>query len=176
MCKVWAHTNISSKRKLDVFNACVISKLMYCLDTEWLNEAERRKLDAFHARSLRQIAGIKASYYSRISNGVVRGVFGVTKLSHTLLHHQLKLLGKIARQDDSNILRRIVFEDGSIDLRPLSSKRRRGRPRKAWAPELYAIAKRIAVTSQNLKNLWANSATAREGWNRAVLQYCANLA
>ena len=31
LCKIWAHTAISRRRKMEIFNACVVSKLTYCL-------------------------------------------------------------------------------------------------------------------------------------------------
>ena len=125
---------------------------------------------------LKKIAGIKPSFESRVTNEAVRNVFGAPALSHTLLQCQLKFLGKIASQGDNSILRTLVFKDSCFELRPLRGRRRRGRPRNAWAPELFAIAKRIATTSSTLDTLWANSVTTRESWKRAVAQFCTNLA
>ena len=123
----------------------------------------------------RLVAGIKPSFYSRVSNHSVRTSLGAAPLNHTLLQYQLNLLGKIARQHEGNVLRNIVFQESSTDLRPLLGRRRKGRPRKTWATELHAVSKRIALREQqNLEDLWANSATAREVWKQAVLQHCMN--
>ena len=53
--KVWKHANIPQHRKIQIFDTCVGSQLLYCLHTAWLNKAELRKLDGFHARCLRKI-------------------------------------------------------------------------------------------------------------------------
>ena len=70
--KMWGHGGIGKKRKLQLFHALVGSKLEYCLSTLWLVTAQLRRIDGFHARCLRCILGIPASFVSRVSN---RSVF-----------------------------------------------------------------------------------------------------
>ena len=36
-----------------IFDSCVVTRLMYGLQSAWLNQAERRRIDGFHARCLR---------------------------------------------------------------------------------------------------------------------------
>ena len=122
LCKVWAHTSLSRTRKMEVFNACIVSKVMYCLESAWLNKSERQKLDAFQSDCLRRIAGIKPSYVSRVSNNAVREILGAQPRSHRLLEHQLLFLGRIAKADQDNALRKLIFERGSIDLNWLVSR------------------------------------------------------
>ena len=43
---VWKHSSLSTARKVRVFNACITSKLLYCLHTEWLNKNELKRFDA----------------------------------------------------------------------------------------------------------------------------------
>ena len=57
--KVWAHTMISRATKIKMFEACVVSKLMYNLHASWLGVAEKRRIDAFQARCLRKVLGVK---------------------------------------------------------------------------------------------------------------------
>ena len=56
--QVWSHANLSTKRKLQIFTACIESKLLYGLQTAWLSVVERRRLDGFQARCLRQVLWI----------------------------------------------------------------------------------------------------------------------
>ena len=44
---VWGHAGISKTRKLHLFDTCVLPRLLYGLQTIWLNEAELKHLDAF---------------------------------------------------------------------------------------------------------------------------------
>ena len=60
----WKHANITRDRKIKIYLACVISKLMYCLDSLWLLQADLQRLDAFHTKCLRCILNIPCSYIS----------------------------------------------------------------------------------------------------------------
>ena len=59
------------QQKIRIFQACVVSKLLYCLHTMWLNKAKLRKIDGFQAKCLRSILHIPPSYISRVSNATV---------------------------------------------------------------------------------------------------------
>ncbi len=51
-------TNCSKIWKLQVYNAVVISQLVYGLETMYLNDSLIKRLDAFHMRGIRHIMGI----------------------------------------------------------------------------------------------------------------------
>ena len=63
---IWKHSSLSKAWKIHIFEACIISKLLYGLVTAVLNKAERARLDGFQARCFRRILKIPPSYYSRI--------------------------------------------------------------------------------------------------------------
>ena len=73
---IWAHSTLSRTRKLRIFNACIVSKLMYSLFAGCLNKCERRRLDGFHARCLRKIYRVPPAYVSRVSNAAVFAMAG----------------------------------------------------------------------------------------------------
>ena len=52
---VWRDANITQKRKKQIIDACIISKLMYGLESVWLLKADRDKLDGFYANCLRPV-------------------------------------------------------------------------------------------------------------------------
>jgi hypothetical protein len=82
---LWQHANVSRTFKIQVYQACVVQKLLYCLHTGCFVKAELRKLDGFHARCLRQILGIPQAQLSKVSNAEVLAKAGSTPLSVTLL-------------------------------------------------------------------------------------------
>ena len=86
--RVWSHSTMSTKRKINVYLACVESTLLYSLHTSWLHQHELARLNAFQARCLRRILGIKHSYVSRVSNAAVLQRAGRGKLSDLLLQRQ----------------------------------------------------------------------------------------
>ena len=71
LLRVWKHSKIPALRKVAIFEACVMSKLLYNLHSLCMNEAEKRKVNAFQARCLRQTLKIPPSFYSRASNQTV---------------------------------------------------------------------------------------------------------
>ena len=175
LCKIWSHAAIPRKIKLRIFEACVVSKLLYCLNIAWLHKGEIRKLDAFHHRCLRRIAGIQPSYWSRVSNADVLETLQCCPLSQILLEQQLRYIGHVARKPAGHPLRDIIFLPGSVSLRPVTGKRRKGRPRQTWARQLHTMSCEIGGGTENLEGLWENTKYAQSRWDRAVEHYCQNL-
>ena len=78
--------NCKKTWKIQVYNAVIISKLIYELETMYLNDSLIKRLDAFHMRGLRHILGIEHAYWSRTSNEeiiekaneIVRGTADIT--------------------------------------------------------------------------------------------------
>ena len=143
LSRVWSHAAISPGRKIQIFEACVVSKLLYGLHTAWLKSAELAKLDAFQARCLRKILHIPHSYYSRISNEEVLQRASRRSLRNILLARQLLLFHGIAQKPDDHPVRKAVFRPGSSVVQTPSGKRRRGRPRQAWVVEVTRHAKSV---------------------------------
>ena len=56
---------------MQVYNAVIVSKLIYGSETMYLNDSLLKRLDAFHVRGLRHILGIEHSYWSRVTNDEV---------------------------------------------------------------------------------------------------------
>ena len=95
---LWKHTKVSRKHKYQIFIACIVSKLLYGLQTSWLTKVRRTKLDGFQAKCVRKICGVQHSYWSRITNAEVLSYVDATKLSDLLLEQQLLVFGKIFRK------------------------------------------------------------------------------
>eukprot|EP00959_Pyramimonas_sp_CCMP1952_P021659 456700-Pyramimonas_sp.AAC.1 len=66
--KCWAHAGISKSRKLRLFDAIVVPKLLYNLESLWILQADRNRINSFQASCFRQILRIQHAYYSRVSN------------------------------------------------------------------------------------------------------------
>jgi len=136
LMKVWRHANLSVKLKLQYFHSLIASKLIYGLASVWLVVAQRRRLNGFYARSLRQILRIPAAYLSRISNAIVFQRSGVVNFSEQLLQRQLIMLGKIARCPTGEPMRRDTFIPGTTQPQLGRFIGRVGRPRQDWTREL----------------------------------------
>ena len=171
--RVWSHANITRKRKIQIFNACIISKLMYGLDIAWLRQNDLARLDAFQARTLRRICGIQHSFYSRISNEYVLRQACSTPLSNLLLQRQLMLFGRIAcNNHDLNLLRAMVFKSTtSYDQASIDWQRKRGRPRLSWITEVHKLALHAANGRNNLHELLRSSHDSFSIWSRFAKSY-----
>ena len=171
--RLWSHANVPREDKLRVFNACVMSKLMYALHTAWLNVAARRRLDGFQARCLRRIVGIEHSYLSRVSNAEVLKVSGAKSASSTLLRSQLRLFGRVATCNAAANLRKELFEPGCLDIKRLDGDRRQGRPRNYWPQMVRSHAVAAAGSECQLNRLLGPEPrrTKKNEWEEAVRRY-----
>ena len=53
--RVWSSPKLSVKTKMAVYNACVISTLLYGSETWTMYAGQERRLNSFHLRSIRRI-------------------------------------------------------------------------------------------------------------------------
>ena len=67
---VW-NSQLTRRTKFRIFQATFVPVLTYGLDALTLTDKNLDRINAFFLRFLRRIVGIKASYYSRVSNHVV---------------------------------------------------------------------------------------------------------
>ena len=67
--RVWTSPKLSAKTKMAVYNACVISTLLYGSETWTTYAGQERRLNSFHLRSIRCILGI--SWQDKVTNADV---------------------------------------------------------------------------------------------------------
>ena len=164
---------MNTKRKVQIFDACISAKLLYGLHAACLNQAERRRLDGFHARCLRRILKIAPSYYSRVSNATVWMRSRTQRLSTRLLQQQMHYFGKLALSDAGHPCREYVFETNSVALRRLNEVRRVGRPRLEWASEMYNHAVKAVSPNSSLTDIFQTDAGSNslKEWRQHVYKY-----
>ena len=158
LLRVWCHAAISVTRKIDIFNSLILSKLRYGLAAVWLGIAEQRRLDGFHCRCLRRILRIQPTFISRTSNETVLQRAGQSSLSKMLLKDQLLLLGKVASQPPTAVMRKARFYGDSFVPRTAAFVRKVGRPRHTWAEQLLNIARGLVGANMD-------AASALCDWN-----------
>ena len=98
----WSHANISKQRKVEIFMACIASKVFYNIETLWLLSSDSSRLDAFHIRCLRRIYKIPPSFVSRVSNETVLAISGQKRFSELLGARQVHLYKKISDMHDNS--------------------------------------------------------------------------
>ena len=163
---IWSHASVTIHVKYRIYMTCIVSKLLYGLQTSWLTKDQRTKLDGFHAKCVRKITGIAHSYWSRVSNLTVLSYVQGCPLSKLLLEQQLISFGEVFRKADNDILRQVIFQASSSDLQIHTVKRRRGRPKLNWADEVWKVASTITENSVGLAMADAIH------WKKVVRLYC----
>ena len=93
LAAIWKHSNLTEPRKIAIYKACVVTKLMYGLEVYCLKKVERDRVDAFHARCLRKILGIPHSMISRVSDATVLSRACGPALSVQIVARQVMLFG-----------------------------------------------------------------------------------
>ena len=123
---VW-NSPLARRTKLRIFQATFVPVLTYGMDALTLTDKHLDRIDAFFLRFLRRIVGIKASYYSRVSNHVVWRAANYSKKPSERLHKiQYKMLKEVFAADIDKPLHNVVFASTFRD-RIRVSGRKRGR-------------------------------------------------
>ena len=165
---IWSHSVLTREQKLRIFNACVVSRLLYCVLTMHLNTAGRQRVDAFQAWCLRRICRVPPSYYSRVSNLTVLNMCQQRPLSEQVLKQQMLYMGKLARRNSEDPVRSHIFEPYSCDLQTPKGTLRRGRPRQCWGQMVYKNCLQIAGTHAQLQFYFRSCGRSAAAWKRAV--------
>ena len=116
----WKKAECTEKWKLMVFNAVIVSKLIYGLESLQFHSRTFHRLDTFQMRGIRKILGIPPTFIDRefsdekvlekanaiiTENGIKTNVQKIIKLSSLLEKRRKTLLGHIIRAEDSDITR-----------------------------------------------------------------------
>ena len=107
--RFWKHTQLTTARKLEVFEAVIVSRLLHGLNSAWINVAEIRKLNGFYCRCLRVIQRIQPAFISRVSNEAVLARAGRQPISQKLLRRQLLAYGRVVRASEHDVLKSRTF-------------------------------------------------------------------
>ena len=179
--RVWRHAGLSRHRKLQIYKACVVSKLLYNFSTLWLTDTHMNSIDTFHYRCLRSIANIPTTWGAmqigipRTSNEAVRDMLGETLLSDEVRLHQLKLLGHILRRPQEHPARIVSF-DRFLEPQQWGGPFRAGRRRSKWTEQVLALATTICNDhffqgpggEREVKHKLMEVASDRDRWSRVL--------
>ena len=77
-------------------------------------------------------------------------------------------MGKLARREHNDVVRKSVFKEGSIELIDVPYKRRRGRPRQSWGPIIYNACLETAGDIDKLQRYFSNEKGMENQWKHIV--------
>jgi len=139
LANIWKRTGLSLQTKIRLYNALVISVLLYGSETWTLLKADERRLEAFHMNCQRRILGIR--WFHFVTNASVTSQTGEEGLAIRICRRRLSIFGHVRRLPEAtpahSALRLAVDArtGGKPDIRP-EWKRQRGRPCRTWVQQI----------------------------------------
>ena len=112
--------SLQSKAKVAVYNACIVSTLLYGSETWTTYARQERRLNSFHMRCLRRILGI--SWEDKVPNTEVLSRANLPTMFTLLRQRRLRWLGHVHRMDDGRIPKDLLYGELA------AGKRKTGRP------------------------------------------------
>ena len=153
---VWTSPKLSVKTKMAVYNACLISTLLYGSETWTTYAGQERRLNSFHLRSIRRILGI--SWQDKVTNADVLSRAGLPTMYTLLRQRRLRWLGHVRRMEDGRIPKDILYGERALGRRTTDL-----RYKDVCARDMKAVG--IDTMS------WEGLAADRRGWRSALKQH-----
>ena len=150
--RVLNHHNITLTTKLKVYNAVVISSLLYGCETWTLYRRHLKQLEKFHMRALRSILGVR--WQDKVTNVEVLERANSVSIEVMLLKAQLRWSGHVIRMEDHRIPRQLLFGELA------QGQRKQGRPRKRYKDSLKDNLKWCGIKPAEL----VSAALDRQRW------------
>ena len=164
--RVWDNSLLTINTKMKVYQACVLSTLLYGSETWTLYSRQERRLNAFHMRCLRRLLGI--TWQDRITNAEVLSRAGLPSMYAMLTQRRLRWLGHVCRMDDGRIPKDIMYGELATGTRPT------GRPTLRYKDVCKRDLKTCNISPGNLESATADRtlwrSTVKAGVKQAELK------
>ena len=154
--RVWENTKLTERTKLCVYQACVISTLLYGSESWTTYASHERKLNSFHLRCLRRVLGIK--WQDKVPNSEVLTRASAQSMFAVLSERRLRWLGHVRRMSPGRIPKDLLYGELA------SGKRKTGRPRLRYKDVCMRDMRAARISTSD----WEEKAEDRSTWRTAV--------
>ena len=154
--RVWTNSSLTEKTKLRVYQACVMSTLLYGSESWTPYTRHGRRLNTFHLRCLRRILQIK--WQVRVPNTEVLERASMLSMQTTLSERRLRWIGHVRRMDEGRIPKDLLYGELVQGTRPT------GRPKLRYRD----VTKRDFLQCGVAIDSWEQQASDRSAWRRVV--------
>ena len=120
---VFHNKNLKLNTKVAVYNAVVISSLLYGSEAWTLYRRQVKNLEKFHMNSLRRILGI--TWRDKVPHTEVLRRTGCVSLESTLNRNLLRWLGHVVRMDDNRLPKQFLYGELTEGQRSAGGQLRR---------------------------------------------------
>ncbi len=114
--RVWNNSMLTTNTKMKVYQASVLSTLLYGSETWTMYTWQERRLNSFHLRCLRRILGI--TWQDRVPNTEVLAQAKTFSMHALLSQRRLRWLGHVCRMQDGRIPKDIMYGELASGTRP----------------------------------------------------------
>ena len=157
--RVFQNRNISLKTKVQVYNAIVLTSLLYGSETWTLYQHHLRSLEQFHMRSLRRI--LEISWKDKVPDIKVLEKTNSVSLENTIYRSQLRWIGHVVRMDDDRLPKQLLYGELA------QGKRNAGGQKKRYRDQTLRILKTCQIDHKQLEELANN----RTNWRSTVYKH-----
>lgn len=154
--RVWENPKLTAATKMAVYQACIISTLLYGSESWTTYAKQERKLNSFHLRCLRRILGI--TWSDRVTNTQVLERAGLPTMYTLLRQRRLRWLGHVRRMDDGRIPKDILYGQLSAGKRPV------GRPQLRYKDVCKRDLRALDINTES----WEDLAADRNSWRSTL--------
>ena len=159
--RVWSNRKLIIKTKINVYNACILSSLLYGAEGWTTYSHQTRKLNGFHCRCLRKILGIK--WHQKVTNVEVLNRANSVSIHSHLSKKRLRWVGHIKRMNNNRIPKKIFFGEAR------QGRRRVGRPLLRYSDSVKRDLQKCNIDD------WEMEAQDRALWRHKVKEGCSAL-
>ena len=151
--RMFGKQNLTIHTKIAVYDAVVISNILYGCETWVPHRRHIRLLESFHIRCLQLILGLR--WWHKVTHSEIRSRAGIPSIESMLLHRQLHWLGHVIRMPDSRLPHCVPY--GQLRLGHKSV----GGQKKRFKDHIKSILKKCNIPFNRLEAFTSSRATWR---------------
>ena len=157
---LWSQRSISRRTKLRIYNAAVLSVLLYGSETWPLTQMLTSRLNGFDSRALRRIEGIR--WWQHITNYELREQTHQPPVSAIIAQRRMRWYGHLLRLPPDHPTR------AALDFNPSAAgwRRPRGAPRTRWLDVVTKDLRECGLSLPQAEQIAAD----RQQWRALVLR------
>ena len=154
--RAWTNRRLKIKTKIKIYEACILSTLLYGAETWTVYARQEKRLSVFHLRCLRKILGI--TWKEKVTNVEVLERTELQSMTTTLCRRKLRWLGHVKRMKDDRIPKQLLYGELA------TGKRLRGRPKLRYKDTCKNGLSKCGIDPTS----WEEIAENRSEWRSAV--------
>ena len=161
--RAWKNKRLDIRTKIRIYEACVLSTLLYGSETWALYRRQEKRLNIFHLRCLRNILGI--TWQDKVTNVEVLAQANLQSMAAILCMRRLRWLGHVKRMGDHRIPKQLLYGELAQGKRP------RGRPKLRYKDTCKTSLSKCEIDV----NTWEEKVENRTTWRTVVKEGTASL-